>query len=1086
MKRLFTLLLTSLATLLLAQQPAEDWMNPEVIGRNKLRPRATSQSYPSEAAALAADPWDSGRRQSLDGDWDFRLVQNPDEVPVAWFAADFRLRNWDKIPVPANWELQGYDRPWQRLTHQIWQDDPLPPRVPTDYNPVGLYRRTFSVPADWDGMQLTLHIGAATSAYYVYLNGQPIGYSEDDRLPAEFDATPYLQAGENLIAVQAIRWSDGAYIEDQDHWRLSGIHRSVYLEAAPATQLFDFGVRTELGEDYENAQLQIRPRIKQYGPQEVEQWTLDVQLYDADQQPVAGVADTISLSRILNEYYPVQGNIPFGNLLSIPVEGPALWSAESPYLYTLLLNLRDENGELRESRSTKVGFRELTVDELGQLLVNGNPTKLYGVNRHDWHPQRGKAVDLEVMEQDARLMKRLGVNAVRSSHYPNPPEWYDLCDRYGIYVMDEANVESHGKGSLFQNLPEWHHAIVDRGVRMLERDKNHPSIISWSVGNEAGFGPNYAAMCAWMKEADPTRLIHAEGAQSVYGYFWPTPEPQDRHWTDIVARMYRPTERMIDLATNPQDQRPVIWVEYAHSQGNSTGDMAGYWAAIRKFPRFLGGFVWDWRDQLIIGEYDDYGRPVYRHGPDFNDQPWDDLLPVQKGLIGADGHMKSGGWDSKKAWQRAEISADIAGHFFRPGNQAEFGGDAFVLSAEEPLKIGLINHHETTDLNAYDWWWYLETDGIVTDSGRIDLPSVRPIGLLSPRERTLTPAEVDIQLPEQIITRYGSCHQLRISMQLPEATVWAPKGYELAWEQFELPSPVERVDNSELLVVSRGVEQAEYWELNRTVEEEQIRVSRTTGELLVYGKAQQNLLENLTPNFWRPATDNDRASQMPARQARWQAAGKQRQLSQLDWIIEGPDTVGIRTQFRLAAVGGSLEISYRLLPAAGVRLDYRLWAPEGLPDVPRIGLQGKVPRSLRHASYLGRGPHESYLDKQEGMAIGRYEFDAFVDYYSYVRPQESSNRSGVRQMVLQTDDEQVSLEIIALGESLNCSLWPYSQDNIGAANRQDELQESDWLTLNIDHAQMGVGGDNTWSLDARPKLPFRLPSGVYRYSFILR
>ena len=478
-----------------AQSP--HWQNPEVVNVNKLPARATSISYPTKKLAIEGDRDASPRKKSLNGKWKFSFYNSPEEVPENIFERSYPDGNWGTIPVPSNWELHGYGKPWQRLTHQIWKAKGVKqPNIPTDYNPTGIYRRKVSLPKDWKGMQITLHVGAASSALTVWVNGKYVGYSEDNRLPAEFDITPYLMTKENLITFQVSQWSDGSYLEDQDHWRMSGITREVYLEASSLVQLYDFAVRTDLDDEYKDAKLQIRPQIKIYDNTDVTNWILSAELFDNKKQPVLNQPLQLPLSKIINERYPVIGNRPFENLMEVKIKNPKKWSAEYPNLYTLVLTINNTKGRLVESRSTKVGFREIDISE-GQFKINGVPVLLYGVNRHDWDANTGKSVTKEAMKRDAQLMKMLNVNASRSSHYPNPPYWYELCDEYGIYVMDEANIESHGHGSLFSNIPAWNHAFMERGIRMVERDKNYPSIISWSLGNEAGFGSNHAALSAF-------------------------------------------------------------------------------------------------------------------------------------------------------------------------------------------------------------------------------------------------------------------------------------------------------------------------------------------------------------------------------------------------------------------------------------------------------------------------------------------------------------------------------------------------------------------------------------------------------------
>jgi beta-galactosidase len=1031
---------------LTAQVPAPQlppWQNPEVVNINKMPARATSVSYPTEKLALAAQREDSPRRISLNGDWKFGYYQAPKLVPPGVINPEFSDNDWPTIPVPANWELHGYGKPWQRLTHQIWEKKGVTqPNIPEDYNPTGIYRKLLTLPKKWPAAQVTLHVGAASSALSVWVNGQFVGYSEDNALPAEFNITPYLKPRQNQITLQVSQWSDGSYLEDQDHWRMSGITREVYLEFAPTVQIYDFAVRTELDEQYQDAELQIRPEIWQAQPTDTKGWTVEAQLYDSSRQAVLASSISIPVDKILNEHYPVIGNRPFENLMRVSVENPRKWSAEDPYLYTLVLSLKDDKNTLVETRSTRVGFREIDTSD-GQFRVNGVPVLLYGVNRHDWDARTAKAVTKEAMRRDAQLMKQLNVNASRSSHYPNPPYWYELCDEYGIYVMDEANIESHGLGSIFSNLPAWHTTFLERGIRMVERDKNYPSIVSWSLGNEAGFGPNHAALSAWIKEFDPTRPIHSEGAQNIYGYNWPKPEPKDRIYTDIISRMYRLTDDMVDLATQPGDTRPVLWSEYAHSQAQSTGDLESYWEAIRKYPRLVGGFVWDWRDQLVAKpDSAGLGRTLWAHGTDFG-QTQEDLNPIQKGLISADGQIKSGGWQARYVWQRVKIEADsLAKGVFR-----------------------VENRHFRTNLNQYSIKWTIEREGEQVSSGSAPPLNVAPgqIGKLR------------LNLPE-LNVEAGQRYYLNITFTLLADRVWAPKGYAVAQEQFllayepaaEVPEWAGVEESGEALVLSNG--------------RIQVLVSKSSGLLISVSRSGQEYLGSpLQPNFWRPPTDNDLASGMLKRQEVWKKASEAGAAKLV--AINHSDT---HIYTWLAWENGSkLALTYSLSTTGKLRVEYRLKPAANLPDIPRVGLQAQVPARLSNLSWLGRGPLESYADKKSGAFTGVYQEGVREGYTYYVRPQESSNKTDVWWFALQPETSGQALRVEAVSSPLSISVWPYTAEQISAAGRIEALTFSDTNTMNIDHAQMGVGGDNTWSLDARPHETYRLPAQPYHYSFYI-
>ncbi|NRB64321.1 MAG: hypothetical protein HRU40_15060 [Saprospiraceae bacterium] len=492
-----------LPIMLFAQSP-EPWQDPQVTQINRLPARATSVSFSSLDKAMQVEPHASGRSISLNGNWKFSWAPVAGKESMDFHEKSYGSLKWATIPVPGNWEMYGYGMPMYKNINYPF-DPVTPPIPPVDDNPVGMYMRTFDIPDAWADMQISLQFGGVSSAFYVWLNGEMVGYSEDSRLPAEFDITPFLQKGTNTLAVKVYRWSDGSYLEDQDHWRLSGLHREVTLSASPKIQIYDFAVRTPLDQHHEDATLQIRPKVKVYEDQSLKGWTIKAQLYDSNQEPVLAEVLSTSVNALVNKKMPPTGNVPFP-VMETTVTNPQKWSAEHPNLYTLVLKLIDDNDNVQEFRSTKVGFRSVAFDD-GELLVNGKSVLLYGVNRHDHHKDFGKAVTRESMRRDVELMKLFNVNAVRTSHYPNDPYFYRLCDEYGLYVIDEANIETHGLGSQLSNDPQWVTAHVERGLRMVERDKNHPSIIFWSLGNESGMGPNHAAMSSYMKELDHNRPI---------------------------------------------------------------------------------------------------------------------------------------------------------------------------------------------------------------------------------------------------------------------------------------------------------------------------------------------------------------------------------------------------------------------------------------------------------------------------------------------------------------------------------------------------------------------------------------------------
>ena len=567
---------------------AEDWQNEQVIGRNKEPGRATSFPFPDRQSALDSDcarPW----FLSLDGDWKFHWSPDPQSRPAGFYQPDFDVTGWDEIPVPGNWQMHGYGVPlYVNIKYPFHKDPPRvmgePPEDFTSYkhrNPVGSYRRTFTVPADWKGRQVFLQFDGVDSAFYLWINGQQVGYSQGSRTPALFNVTGSLRDGENVLAVEVYRYSDGSYLEDQDFWRLSGIFRPVYLWSTADLAIRDFFVRTDLDDDYRDATMQVDVEIAN-SSQTPRACTIEVSLLDGDGQVVA--------ETVVGNLTADAGTTTPASTPTVPLEDPAKWTAESPNLYKLLLELQDADGKTIEVISHNVGFRKVEVRD-GQLLVNGQPIYLKGVNRHEHDPVTGHAVSVESMVRDVVLMKQFNVNAVRTSHYPDDPRWYDLCDRFGLYVIDEANVESHGMGYGPESLakdPKWKEAHLDRTRRMVERDKNHPSVIIWSLGNEAGNGVNTEATYAWIKKRDPSRPVQYERAELAAN-------------TDIYCPMYATIDRIVRYAGQPQE-RPLILCEYAHAMGNSVGNLQDYWDAIETHEQLQGGFIWDWVDQGLSAD----------------------------------------------------------------------------------------------------------------------------------------------------------------------------------------------------------------------------------------------------------------------------------------------------------------------------------------------------------------------------------------------------------------------------------------------------------------------------------------------------
>jgi beta-galactosidase len=1017
-----------------------DWENPEVVGINKEPGHCTLMSYPDVATALRAIREASPFFKSLNGKWKFHWVRKPDDRPREFYKPQFDVSGWDGIPVPSNWQRNGYDQ--HIYLNFLYPFPPNPPYIPHDYNPVGSYRTDFTIPESWKGRQVFLHFDGADSAFYVWVNGHKIGYSEDSMTPAEFDVTKYLVPGANVLAVEVYRWSDGSYLEDQDMWRFSGIHRNVYLISTPRVHIRDFAVRTDLDEQYRDATLMIRPKVVSFGDENLQGWMVKAQLYDAQYAPVLPQPLSRDVLSMMNERYPQRDNVNFA-LMQAKISDPKKWSAESPNLYTLVLTLEDARGSIVETESCRVGFREVEIKD-GQLLINGQSIKLFGVNRHEHDPDHGRAIPFDRMIQDIQLLKQFNINAVRTSHYPDDPHWYDLCDKYGIYLIDEANLESHGVGGLLANLPTWHTAFLERAVRMVERDKNHPSVIFWSLGNESGCGPNHAAMAGWIKDYDPTRPIHYEGAAGT---------PTDYPYVDMISRMYAKIPELVRLATDPIDNRPVILCEYSHAMGNSVGNLKEYWDAIRSHNRLIGAFIWDWCDQGLRKVSAD-GRQFWAYGGDYGDFPTNGNFCCN-GLVQPDRTPNPHIFEVKKIYQRIWVAPIdlLTGRF------------------------SVRNDYSFTDLDFVKTSWELTCDGAVIQKGTLPKLAVQP------RQQH------EIVVPfEKPSPRAGAEYWLTITFSLDGYTLWADDGHVVAWDQFQIPfeTPPPLTVGLDIMP-ALGVEES-----SRTItvrgRDFEIGIGRSSGAIesfVAWGKQLINPGGELTPNFWRAPTDNDIGNNMPKRLGVWRQAGADRKIQTVAVEQIAPQLVRVTAQATLPGVKDSpYRTTYTIYGTGDVVVEGALEPASDLPDLPRFGMQMTLPGEFDTMTWFGRGPHESYWDRKTGAAVGMYYGPVSRQIHLYVRPQETGNKTDVRWVTLTNKDGVGLLATSQGGSLLNASAWPCTLQDIEDAKHIHELPTRDFVTLNLDYQQMGVGGDDSWGAPVHKE--YTLPAKPYSYRFRLR
>lgn len=1046
----------------LNSQSKNDWENPEINGLNRKPARATMFSYSSESAAKTCDRNKSDRVLSLDGTWDFYFSPTPEGAPYNFYKS--KVKNWDTIEVPSNWELKGYGIPI--YTNIKYPFKVNPPFIDHSDDPVGCYQRSFVIPDSWKNIQITLHFGGVSSAFYVWVNGKFVGYGEDSMLPSEFNITDKVTKGENIISVKVYRWSDGSYLEDQDHWRLSGIQREVMLLAEPKIRISDFFVRTILDSEYKNASLQIRPKIQNLYNKDLEGDTLEAILYDPDGKTVLNQPMKKDVSEIVNEVYPRLDNVKFA-LMEAEVINPLKWTAETPNLYTLVFSLKDMHGKLLEAKSVNVGFRSIETSAEGQILINGRPIVIYGVNRHEHDPYTGKAVTHEDMLKDILLMKRFNVNAVRTSHYPNNPEWYDLCDEYGIYVLDEANLETHGLGGYLSNQPEWNHAFMERAIRMVERDKNHPSVIIWSLGNESGRGPNHAAMASWIKDYDFTRLIHYEPAQgdpSKPGYIRPgepgypdrsitlKENPIDQPWVDVLGRFYPTPSMAKEVAEQPGDNRPIIFSEYAHSMGNSTGNLKELWDVFRSEKRIAGGFIWDWIDQGII-KTDKNGKKYYAYGGDFGDKINDGDFCIN-GVTFPDHTPKPALYEVKKVCQPVVI------------HEKEIG----------TLTFEALNRNVFSNLDQYNLNWEITENGLSILKGKMEIPAVKPGEKFS--------FKIPIKKMPEI--KPGAEYFINIDFVLKDDHLWAKAGYPVASEQFELPwkktaeksepviaLPVTITINNDSLLTLSGNNFSITFNKETGLINEWIK----DGKILISGSG-------LRPTFWRPQTDNDfRGSKTHIILKEWKQTESDRKVTsfKLDNISDYRKEVKIVHSFLEGRVKWTNKVRIDgdglIIVNAAVDMDTTL------PVVPKIGMSIQIPNEYNQITWFGKGPQENYIDRSYGAYVGLYSRDINEFITPYIMPQENANRTEVRWMKF-ADEDQKGIKIVGRN-NLSMSAWPWTSEQIEKAQHTNELPSNNFIVVNIDLKQMGVGGNDTWTMRAFPLKQFQIKPGKYRYAFKL-
>lgn len=1012
-----------------------DWENPEVFEINREHTRAYFIPFANESEVDRDNIWSSSLIQSLNGEWLFHIAQNPSERPYYFFKDDFDTKEWKTIKVPANWECEGFEYPI--YTNSKYPHAKTPPTIQKHYNPVGSYKRTFEIPATWTHKEIFLHFGAAGSAVYVWVNEQQVGYFEDSKTPSEFNITKYLKKGENTLAVEVFKWSDASYLEDQDFWRLAGITRDVFLMARETQYIRDFKVLAGLADDYTTGTFELTVDVVE--TENAKPATVSAKLMDGDIEIKSFSAVAKNDKVVFNAEFP----------------DVKKWTAETPNLYNLLIALKDTDGKVSEVLRQDVGFRRIEIKD-AQLLVNGKYVYIKGANLHEHHHINGHVVDEATMLKDIQVMKSHNLNAVRTSHYPQSERWYELCNQYGLYLVDEANIESHGMGygdeSLAKN-PDWAAAHMYRTVNMYQRDKNQPSIIIWSLGNEAGNGINFNATYDYLKSVDGTRPVQYEQAHGGRN-------------TDIMCPMYMRMNKMEKYKTEKGD-KPLIQCEYAHAMGNSVGNLQDYWDLIESEPIFQGGFIWDWVDQGLLTENEE-GEKFWAYGGDFGPYtvPSDGNFCLN-GLVNPDRSVKPPLLEVKKVYQYIR---------FKPIDLKNG-------------KIAIENKYAFIHTDKFEFTYEVKGDGQVIKAGKIENVSLAP--------DSIKEVELDVSFQAQPGIEYF----LNVYAKLKETENLVEAGTVLAKEQFKLPfytKVSESNANTEKLIIE---------ESNRKllVKASAFSVAfdldkGTLSSYVIDGK--EMIKEGPVPNFWRAPTDNDFGNKLDKRAKAWRKAGQNRKLLDANYSVsEQGNSVKVNFAFKYLYEGEQLglgNVQYTVNETGQVHVlnDIAVTDPKA-PEFPRFGMNLIMPREFDQMSWLGRGPQESYWDRKTSAFVDLYSGSVADQYWAYIRPQENGNKTDVRWVSI-TNGSGAGLKFLA-DELLEVSAHHNMMEDFESPVRTDgrqvdgkpvvnrhttDVKPRNLTSVNIDYKQMGVGGDNSWGAWTHEE--YRLTEKSYNYGFTIQ
>jgi beta-galactosidase len=1021
---LFTCFLTTSA-IVFSQQKINDWENPSLVSENAMEPHAWFVPYPSKIAAIkkTASPF----IKSLDGIWKFKWVKSPAERSFDFQNDGFDLSNWENIKVPANWQTEGYDK--YIFTDVEYPIKPNPPFVPADYNPVGSYKRNFTIPENWKGKDVILRLGAVNSFFYLWINGKYVGLSKDSKTPAEFDITGYIRQGINSVSLQVFRFSDGTYLEGQDMWKLSGIERSVSLIARDKNGVKDFYIHAGLDSAYKNGILQVDVEIK--NPTQ-RRGLIEINLID-DAHPGINIA---SLKKDISD-----------KLLSFSAAIPSVkkWNAETPNLYTLLITQKDKTGKIVEVISNKIGFRSVEIKQ-GLMLINGIAIRLKGVNRHEHDMYHAKVITYQSMIDDIKLMKRYNINAVRTSHYPNREDWYELCNEYGLYVIDEANIECDGMDfhptKTLSDKEEWKAAYLDRTKRMFERDKNFSCIIGWSLGNESRWGNNFIATHDYLKSRDKSRFLQYE-------------EARDNPYTDVIAPMYKSTAIMQDYVKTKHD-RPYIQCEYAHMMGNSGGNLKDDWDLMYKHEQLQGGFIWDFSDQTFKKK-DLNGRWIWAYGRDMgNVGATSDTSFCADGLFAGDRSPHPQAFEVKKVYQNIY-----------------FDSLDFINK-----KINITNRFDFIDLSYSEIKWSIKSNGKLVCAGV--LPTVK----INPHETK----RISLNIPrfEQVP---GEEYFLRFEATQREKSNSIDAGYTIATDQFIIPT-ITRID---------AKKERSYIDIFQKENEEEIIIhneifsvsfNKKTGWLQSYKiVGVETIKENMQPHFWRGPTDNDIGNSLQMRAAVWQDAVGNSTLDSIHISSNNRGVIEITTSHFLPSVDAHYITRYQVHGDGTIEVHANMIAgKKTFPELPRFGMRMILQGAFDKTTWYGRGPFDNYIDRNYAADVDLYAMSSDSLFHPYARAQESGYRTDVR-WISQTNKNGIGLMVFS-DSLLSSGVLHFGMDkldfdrNSTENNHGGSIQNEDMIWWNIDYKQMGVGGDNSWG--AKTHQAYTLPYQGYHYNFTIK